>query len=312
MKRFQLFKRWASVGVFVSLWLTSAGAAEVSIQASFKPDSANPQRNKFKNDTPSSGYCGSYPAQCQENAMFSLQVPIQFNSSRPIMANHENPRQGAYIKVPAQWRTLTVIHEATGEQEDVQVRIAGFGSAAESDDVIKLVGGGNDYRLAHNQLWGSSWVYAPAPCGYSGMGFFSPTRYRFFWRTPREGACVKQARFNVPWLRYQYLDFAYELVTPNPLGMSPGKYIGQLTYTLGPGADFDMGDVMLPSSNFLALNFELSVLHTLKVDVPPGGNRVELVPEGGWQSWLTQGRKPTRLFRDQTFNISASSRFKMQ
>jgi hypothetical protein len=71
MKRFQLFKRWASVGVFVSLWLTSAGAAEVSIQASFKPDSANPQRNKFKNDTPSSGYCGSYPAQCQENAMFS-------------------------------------------------------------------------------------------------------------------------------------------------------------------------------------------------------------------------------------------------
>jgi hypothetical protein len=94
--------------------------------------------------------------------------------------------------------------------------------------------------------------------------------------------------------------------------MSSGKYIGQLTYTLGPGADFDMGDVMLPSSNFLALNFELSVLHTLKVDVPPGGNRVELMPEGGWQSWLTQGRKPTRLFRDQTFNISASSRFKMQ
>ena len=312
MNRFQVFQRYVGVTILFSLWLSSAGAAEVSIQASFKPDSANPQRNKFKNDTPSSGYCGSYTAQCQENAMFSLQVPIQFNSSRPIMANHENPRQGAYIKVPAQWRTLTVIHEATGEQEDVQVRIAGFGSNVESDDVIKLVGGGNDYRLAYDQLWGSRWVNAPAPCGYSGMGYFTPTSYRFFWRTPREGACVKQARFNVPWMRYQYLDFAYELVTPNPLGMSSGKYIGQLTYTLGPGADFDMGDVMLPSSNFLALNFELSVLHTLKVDVPPGGNRVELVPEGGWQSWLTQGRKPTRLFRDQTFNISASSRFKMQ
>jgi hypothetical protein len=73
-----------------------------------------------------------------------------------------------------------------------------------------------------------------------------------------------------------------------------------------------MGDIMLPSSNSLTLNFELDVLHTLKVDVPPGGNRVELVPQGGWQSWLTQGRKPTRLFRDQTFTISASSRFKMQ
>jgi hypothetical protein len=36
-----------------------------------------------------------------------------------------------------------------------------------------------------------------------------------------------------------------------------------------------------------------------------------LEPQGGWQSWLAQGRRPTRLLRDQTFNISASSRFKM-
>jgi hypothetical protein len=49
----------------------------------------------------------------------------------------------------------------------------------------------------------------------------------------------------------------------------------------------------------------------LKVDIPPSGNRILLEPQGGWQSWLEQGRKPTRLSRDQTFNISASSRFKM-
>jgi len=49
----------------------------------------------------------------------------------------------------------------------------------------------------------------------------------------------------------------------------------------------------------------------LKVDIPPGGEKIQLVPAGGWQSWLHGGRKPVRLFRDQTFNISASSRFKM-
>ncbi|MGH8385703.1 MAG: hypothetical protein ACRESJ_09425, partial [Pseudomonas sp.] len=37
-----------------------------------------------------------------------------------------------------------------------------------------------------------------------------------------------------------------------------------------------------------------------------------LLPQGGWQAWLNQGRKPVRLFRDQTFNVSSSSRFKMQ
>jgi hypothetical protein len=48
------------------------------------------------------------------------------------------------------------------------------------------------------------------------------------------------------------------------------------------------------------------------VAIPPDGHKVVLEPAGGWQSWLEQGRKPVRLFRDQTFHISASSRFKMQ
>jgi hypothetical protein len=93
--------------------------------------------------------------------------------------------------------------------------------------------------------------------------------------------------------------------------MSSGYYLGSLTYSVGPNGDFDFGDVMLPTSSTLTLNFNLDVQHTLKVDIPPGGDKIQLVPAGGWQSWLQAGRKPVRLFRDQTFNISASSRFKM-
>jgi hypothetical protein len=113
-------------------------------------------------------------------------------------------------------------------------------------------------------------------------------------------------------MRYNYLEFAYELITPNPLGMSSGEYFGSHQYTVGPGQDFDLGNLMMPSSPTLTLNFTLSVQHELKVEVPPGANRIELVPQGGWQAWVNQGRKPARLFRDQTFNISSSSRFKMQ
>lgn len=82
-------------------------------------------------------------------------------------------------------------------------------------------------------------------------------------------------------------------------------------YSIGKGMDFDMGDVLIPSVDSLTLNFTLDVMHALKVEVPPGGNKIELLPQGGWQAWLNQGRKPTRLFRDQTFNISSSSRFRM-
>lgn len=111
---------------------------------------------------------------------------------------------------------------------------------------------------------------------------------------------------------FDNLDFAYELRTPNPLTMSTGRYIGSMAYTLGPGADIDMGSVMQPDDSNLTLDFVLDVQHTLKVDIPPGGNTIVLEPQGGWQRWLDSGQKPMRLFRDQLFHISASSKFSMK
>ncbi|MGH8350113.1 MAG: hypothetical protein ACRES5_26640 [Pseudomonas sp.] len=295
----------------VWLLMPQALAQDVSITALFKPDSAHPHINQFKNTTPPSGYCQLYPGQCEEHKTFSLQVPIRFESSQAIPANHASPRQGATITVPAQWRELSVRHES-GAVEQVRMRISGVGSKYVTEDVRKLTGDTNaDSRNAHYLLWGMSWVNAPSPCLDSGVGYYYPTSYGFFWKTPVQAACNKQAKFDVPWLRYDHLDFSYELVTPNPLGMLAGQYTGSLTYTVGPNGDFDFGDVMLPSSPVLTMNFNLDVQHTLKVDIPPGGEKVQLVPAGGWQSWLQAGRRPVRLFRDQTFNISASSRFKM-
>jgi hypothetical protein len=306
------FSRCLGGALIVGALVSPAKAEDVTITAVFKPDSAYPHLNKFKNTTPPSGYCAKYPEQCEQNQMFSLQVPIQFDSRAAIRANHASQRQGAMLKAPAQWRELIVYHETTRAPERVRVRIAGIGSTYRTEDVMALVGGADDYRTAHNLLWGASWVNSPAPCVYSGVGWYSNTTYGFFWKTPVEAVCAKQAKFDVPWLRLEHLDFAYELETPNPLGMSSGQYTGSLTYSVGPNGDFDFGDVMLPSDSALTLNFNLDVQHTLKVDIPPGGEKVQLVPAGGWQSWLHAGRRPVRLFRDQTFNISASSRFKMQ
>jgi hypothetical protein len=289
-----------------------AQAAEVAIRAEFKPDPARPNFNTFENKTPNSGFCASYPVQCAAIKSFSLRVPLRFDSSGPIEPLHTSPRQGAMFSVPAQWRELMVTHTATGETETLQVRISGIGSRYITDPVVDLVGGGVTALQAHQLLWGSRWVGAPAPCRSSPLGAYSGNYYQFFWLTPVVGDCAKQARFNIPWMTYDYLDFAYELITPNPLGMSIGEYKGAVTYSVGPGKDFDLGDVMLPNDSELLLNFTLDVQHHLKVEIPPGANRIELVPQGGWQSWVQQGRRPTRLFRDQTFNMWSSGRFKME
>ncbi|WP_248742651.1 MULTISPECIES: hypothetical protein [unclassified Pseudomonas] len=296
------------LGLLAALSLPSAEAVNQEIRALFQPDPMKPNKNVFINKTPNSGYCALWPDQCADNQMFSIELPVRFSSSRFMSAGFP-----LSLKVPANWRQLTVTNPKTQETETVEVRITGIGSDFELSDTAANLVGVSDILEGHQKLWtSSSWVYAPSPCQYSGVGSYSPSTYRFFWKTPVEAACTKVAAYIIPGMVFRTIDFAYELRTPNPLGMSTGLYTGSLTYTLGPGGDFDLGMQMYPDDNNLTLDFVLDVQHTLRVELPPGGNKITLEPEGGWQRWLDSGQKPTRVYRDQPFYISASTRFKMQ
>jgi hypothetical protein len=300
-------------GLLAALTVMPAVAAEQDIRAEFRPNPASPHLNKFENKTPSVGYCAQFAEQCASLNLHSLQVPIAFDSVATIPGLHTDPRQGAMFNVPTDWREFTVVHRQTQEVQTVQVRIAGIGSTYKVPNLVSVVGGAADEAQAHAKLWGYRWVYAPLPCLGNGWGnIIGGGQYAFFWRVPVGAICAVQAKLDIPSMRYNHMEFAYELITPDPLGMSSGEYVGSYQYSVGQGRDFDMGDVFVPNDPALTLNFTLNVEHELKVEVPPGGNRIELVPQGGWQAWLNQGRKPARLFRDQTFTISASSRFKMQ
>ncbi|WP_248739287.1 hypothetical protein [Pseudomonas sp. MWU12-2029] len=298
------------LGLLVALSLPSAEAVNQEIRALFQPDSSQPNKNVFVNKTPNSGYCTIDPAQCADNNMFSIQLPVRFDSTRPIIPGA--PADAMMLKVPANWRQLMVTNRDTGESETVEVRIIGIGSKFILSDSAASLVGVTDILEGHQKLWSNnSWVYAPAPCQYSGVGFYSPNTYRFFWKAPQEAWCTKVAAYRIPSMSFDTLDFAYELRTPNPLGMSSGLYTGSLSYTLGPTGDFQMGPMMVPDDGNLTLDFVLDVQHTLKVDLPPGGNKIALEPAGGWQRWIDSGRRPTEIFRDQPFFLSSSSRFKV-
>ncbi len=306
INRFNQAKGWC--GVIAGLLSSSAFAVTQEIRAVYIPDPANPQTNTFIDQTPQSGYCGTYPNECKP--LSGVRLPLRFASAQAVEPG-ASERNGAMFRMPAQWRRLVVSNVFTGESATVEMRIGGFGSLyVLSDSAANLTGETDDLR-AHHRLWGTNWGAAPLPCRAAAMASYGPEFYRFFWKTPVEGTCAKQAAFMIPWMSYDYLDVAYELRTPNPLQMSAGLYTGELTYGVGPGMDIDTGDNLLPDNSALTFRFVLDVQHVLKVDIPPGGNKVVLVPQGGWQTWLQQGRKPVRLFRDQTFNISSSSRFKM-
>ncbi|WP_431607602.1 hypothetical protein [Pseudomonas rhodesiae] len=305
------------------MWLTSSCCLSVALMFSsaavgmtqnvtalFKPDPANPMVNKFVNTTPISSVCAYHiPAQCKALNIFSLRdTTFGARSIGPIQANHEDERRGFMVKLPSEWRDLQVTHVATGETETVQMRIAGVGSTW----FVPRPPGVSAWAQP-GVSWDNQWRNAPSPCQSTRFLAAGVAAATFFWLAPENaGVCSRKPSQDLATMRLGALEYAYELRTPNPLTMASGSYTGSLTYSVGPGGDYDFGDVLIPDDNQLTFNFALEVQHDLKIEVPPGGNRIELVPQGGWQAWLNQGRKPARLFRDQTFNISASSRFKMQ
>jgi hypothetical protein len=280
--RFKPFLAGGLLTLLLGLYSPASWAAVQNITAVFVPDPSNPMVNKFTNTTPITGHCTTQPAFCAGWGLFSLVTPLSFSASGPIAPNHE-VRQGAMFKVPSQWRQLQVTHSRTGEQATVEMRIGALGGWHElGARASQITGGGG-----HNEVWAGGWWARDAlPCLRTNTSqVLTPTGMAYFWRIPEgDGTCVKQALFQVPNLRYTSIHLAYELRTPDPLAMSSGEYVGSLSYTVGPGMDFDMGDVMIPNDSSLTFNFALSVEHTLQIEVPPGGNRVELVPQGGWQA----------------------------
>lgn len=309
------------MGVVGIAWAPLVNALTRDITAIYRADSSNPRQDKFTNTTPVSGYCADGAAQwCKDNNVSSFILPISFQSGLAIRPGH-GVREGVMFKVPANWRNLDVVDRGTGHRETVEVRISGIGTRYLTNlPLWELVGlpPGQGFYYASVAMWGAPGFWSdgvPPPCKatYYGAIRDDGTGEDFFWLVPTDGVCAKKANYLIPEFSYDSLQFSYELRTPNPLTMRAGQYAGTINYTIGPSGDFDLGDVMLPSDSSLTLNFTLDVEHVLKVDIPPGGDRVELVPEGGWQAWLQNpARVPKKLFRDQTFNISASGPFSMR
>lgn len=309
MRGLIFFKLAAFFFVGVSVQLLFAvqplAAAEQLITAVFSPDHGNPGHHTFINTTPVAGYCLILPGQCAANGFSSVNFPVDFDASQgldPLEALADR-RKTAYMLIPSNFRNVTLTHDQTGQTSQVQWRISGFGGR---------------YILSsgtwHGHLWGSAWVTAPSPCTYGGVGSGNATFYDYFWKVPQNAttACVKMPRVQIPApFRYRNMNISYELHTPNPLGMEMGTYSGSITYGIGPGQDFDFGDIMLPSDDHITFNFKLTVNHLLSLEFAPGAQRAVLQPAQGWQGWLESGRTAPALFANHDFKISSSGRFKV-
>ncbi|WP_433647104.1 hypothetical protein [Kosakonia pseudosacchari] len=289
----------------------------MEITAEFVPSMAHPENNTFTNTTPQSGYCVVNPDECEYAGTVSINMGgITASLVTAGLTANSDPRMGMFFKMPGARRNITVVNQQTGSSVTLGFRVNAFSAKYHT-----LA----DWQISqHQATWnGSSFVYAPAPCGYSGVGWRSYTSYQFMWKWPAsDAACYKTARIDLTGEPYliDSTSIGYELVTPDPLKMASGIYTGSLSLTVGPGGDIDFGDNFTASDSNLTLNFTLTVNHELKLTPAAGAQTVALQPcpagkicsedegEANWERWMVSRLTPQLTGRS-AFTLSSSGGF---
>ncbi|WDA23539.1 hypothetical protein PSC74_16060 [Aeromonas hydrophila] len=108
----------------------------------------------------------------------------------------------------------------------------------------------------------------------------------------------------------QAMFLGFEITPPSPLKMSNGIYTGSIILSVGQNKDIDLGNGVY-EDNQLIIELTLKVQHQIKVEFPPGGDKVVLQPPGGWHDWIYRGkaRTPPYLIAELPYRLWSSSDF---
>jgi hypothetical protein len=310
-----------AIRVFVSLVLgvfancLPASAYEIDVRGRFVPNATDPADNAFKFDNYQGLICGAGWTQgyCASERIYEFRLwESDFPGGQPLPA-------GASFNygVDGRTRSVSLVEVATGEAITVSFKIAALNTySLISPKATELIPGAADNEEAYQTIWGRPRLLRP-PC----------TKIRDHGLQNQLGGTLELMTMEIPDAFVQcggptsvdinnfmlsvgssQDSIAVRVLAPQPLSLRPGTYEGSTTYRSGPGGELDVGFLY----EDFKFNLSLTVTHAFDIRFPGGSNLLSLAPEGGWMAWLQRGRKPTRLFRDQNFDISTSTPFKMK
>lgn len=257
-------------------WSATVRSAQVTVSAEYRGGA------DFTHSSSAPGFCARWSGQCAAGA--ALDLPLSYEL---------DVRERYSLKAPHR-RQVTVTHERSGESFTLGFEVVALGLRVETDGASAVahtvqggcaVAGAQSAGALTHLLWRINAPAQPSIC-------HSPL--------PDNGESTR--------LRVGELGLAYRLHTPSPLKMPPGRYRGNMTLSIGTGADLDLGNgVSALSSDSLGITFDLEVAHDFRLEFAQGSDQVVLQPPGGWEQW--PDRLPQRLYRDVPLRIWSSGPF---
>ncbi|NSX21783.1 hypothetical protein HTV13_18390 [Pseudomonas putida] len=285
------------LGAALLLAAPLASALDVTISAQYRGGGTG----RFDNTTPPGGLCRWWSSTCRDRTTVTL--PITYDKKTTKGA--ADPRDEFFIGLPAR-RQVDVYHDATGDSRQLL-----FDWTAISQRV-QTAGNIINHPLYQMNLHGgctslgNQSQFRPALVSYL-FDITQPSAPLPCWANGRNAS---NGRVEIASVIETSVAYALD-ITP-PFRMPSGTWRGSVTYSIGPGGDFDFGnDVTALSGDSLTVNFVLDVQHAFIFEFPPGSDRAVLEPPGGWQAWLAGGKPPQRLARDLPFRVWSTGPFKV-
>lgn len=281
----------------------SAQGATLNVTAEYNPATYEAEGAKFINTTP----CNQFPASagngffCSTTATVDKPQAVRFDANiKRKVKESDDSREGLfYVGFPGA-RDVTLVKQGGGVSYNLKFIVTAVGSQMGLGPVH--IGGGIPEK--GDCLFSTTW---------SGGPFYFLYRDVKEYSSASGGQCHGQHEGAVGQdLTISSIYLGYKLKAPNPLAMENGTYTGKLTLSMGRNQDFDFGAGTYTDTQ-LTVNFTIKVRHQIKVDFPPGGEKVVLSPPEGWSDWIYRGRNrvPSSLQAELHFRIWFSSKIKI-
>ncbi|MCH7376598.1 hypothetical protein MM182_14665 [Aeromonas sp. MR19] len=284
-------------------------AASIDVTAEYNPAAYEVGYGKFINTTPclSESWSGFW---CSDTSTVDQSQPlfISITIDRVVKNNNNLIDALTYLAFVGA-RDVSLVHQNSGKSYPLKFFFTKIG-ALMSPNIAKEA-------LVNNTDWLD---HIDGDCQHSLNTYASPSQVHYLYDIKPEnqlagGKCYHnkfKTTFSSKSTALKKIYLGYKLKAPDPLKMENGVYKGSLVLSIGRNKDLDFGNGTYSDSQ-LTINFTMKVRHQIKIDFPPGGDKVVLLPPGGWSDWIYRGknRVPSSLRADLHYRIWFSSKIKV-
>lgn len=298
------------VGVMHGYWWLAASlllgfpsqAAVVKVTAEYKPATYEADNGIFVSTTKCvKTIDGMWISSCSGNVMSldSLLFSLKTKVKRNVKKNFSNTKD-SFVSLGSLGNKTMIVTSDKGQQFSILFKPDKLG--VHFDSVVNADDGWKIYNNAFTNPKGG--------CRYlerEVAGYITLSSWIVLWGDVGGKSCYTELSVDGS-SDIKAMFFGFKISPPSPLEMPNGNYTGSINLSVGQNKDIDLGNGEY-EDNQLTIELTLKVQHQIRVEFPPGSDKIVLQPPGGWHDWIYRGKShlPPYLIAELPYRLWSSS-----